>query len=573
MKGIEEQRPAGLCVLKGFVNRSTSPWGTQQFQPAAALSGPTKIIGDVEDEEKKPLQEVEMNRPSKLGQTDQTTKQQSGKAETEPSSQSSDEEDLKDEYGISTYEKRRLQNIQDNADFFNKLGILEMKNEIKQSSAKPKASNRGLKREKEKAPPLPRRSSLRLKRIDPEGNTLPPLPVVTEDVVENARKPSGPLEMKESLLKEGTLEDHTELMLKLKGLVDTEQESNDDRSKKTPLASFMKDFSKMTLTAERVAKVVPNRVFSVDIHPSEDKVLVTAGDKWGAVGLWDVVPGREHMTDGVIAYTPHSRPVNCLRFSPWNSANLYSCSYDGTLRMGDLQKEIFDEVYASPEDDYNLLKNFDFLSESSLLVSQQDGSVALVDRRTKGVEAEHEYNLHFKSLRTVSVHPVLTHTFATASADGTVSLWDHRKLKSSGKKNEPTDFIQHGKGVNSAYFSPLTGKYILTTSMDDKVSVLNSSNGENSLKNCRHLRHDNHVGRWLTNFRASWHPRREDLFVVGSMKRPRQIEVYSDSCDALGTFQCSDNLGSVCSLNAIHPTRNILVGANSSGRLHVFMKS
>ena len=45
----------------------------------------------------------------------------------------------------------------------------------------------------------------------------------------------------------------------------------------------------MKMNEFRVAKVVPNRIFSVAIHPSESKVLVVAGDKWGKIGFWDVV--------------------------------------------------------------------------------------------------------------------------------------------------------------------------------------------------------------------------------------------------------------------------------------------
>ena len=36
-------------------------------------------------------------------------------------------------------------------------------------------------------------------------------------------------------------------------------------------------------------------------------------------------------------------------------------------------------------------------------------------------------------------------------------------------------------------------------------------------------RHDNHVGRWLTSFRATWDPKFDKYAVVGSMKRPRQV--------------------------------------------------
>lgn len=83
-------------------------------------------------------------------------------------------------------------------------------------------------------------------------------------------------------------------------------------------------------------------------------------------------------------------------------------------------------------------------------------------------------------------------------------------------------------------------------------------------------RHNNNTGRWLTRFRAIWDPKQEDCFVVGSMARPRQIEVYQDTGKLLHSFYNIDCLGSVCSINVVHPSKNILVGGNSSGRLHVF---
>lgn len=58
--------------------------------------------------------------------------------------------------------------------------------------------------------------------------------------------------------------------------------------------------------------------------------------------------------------------------------------------------------------------------------------------------------------------------------------------------------------------------------------------------------------------------------MVGSMAQPRQIEVFQDTGELLHSFYNLDYLGSVCSINVVHPTQNILVGGNSSGRLHVF---
>ena len=46
----------------------------------------------------------------------------------------------------------------------------------------------------------------------------------------------------------------------------------------------------MTIREETVARVTPKRIFSIAVHPSNCcSPLVAAGDKWGYVGLWNVV--------------------------------------------------------------------------------------------------------------------------------------------------------------------------------------------------------------------------------------------------------------------------------------------
>lgn len=50
-----------------------------------------------------------------------------------------------------------------------------------------------------------------------------------------------------------------------------------------------------------------------------------------------------------------------------------------------------------------------------------------------------------------------------------------------------------------------------------------------------------------------------------------QIQVYNCEGNILRNLSDPEVLGSVCSLNVFHPTRNVLVGGNSSGRVHVFM--
>ena len=74
------------------------------------------------------------------------------------------------------------------------------------------------------------------------------------------------------------------------------------------------------------------------------------------------------------------------------------------------------------------------------------------------------------------------------------------------------------------------------------------------------------------NFQAEWHPRRDDIFFVGSMAQPRQIDVYSDQGDHFVLGDGGEYLASVCSIVKCHPTQDIVVGGNSSGRVHVFME-
>lgn len=79
-----------------------------------------------------------------------------------------------------------------------------------------------------------------------------------------------------------------------------------------------------------------------------------------------------------------------------------------------------------------------------------------------------------------------------------------------------------------------------------------------------------HTGRFLSNISAVWDPKREDCFVAGSMLRPRRLEVFHESGRKQHTLADDENLSTVLPVTAFHPTRNALLGGNSSGRLHVF---
>ncbi|NWR80882.1 WDR76 protein, partial [Centropus unirufus] len=326
------------------------------------------------------------------------------------------------------------------------------------------------------------------------------------------------------------------------------------------LSRYKQSLNCMVLSEENIKKVVKSRVSSMAMHPSESILFVAAGDKIGQIGLWNVDCKSE---EGAQVFVPHNSLVSCMHFSPFNPAHLLSLSED-TLRCGDVTRAVFDDVCRGEES----FSSFSFLDSaaSTAVVGHWGGSASVVDRRTPGTSPELSADIGFKRLRTVHVHPAHKQYFLAAGAVD-VSIYDVRCLKPSG--NKPVSTLRgHTKSVASAYFSPVTGNRVVTVCADDRLRGECSPLFSLPLFAC--CRHNNNTGRWLTRFQAVWDPKREDCFVVGSMARPRQIEIFQDTGKLLHSFVNLDLLGSVCSINVVHPTKNILVGGNSSGRLHVF---
>ncbi|NXW78087.1 WDR76 protein, partial [Hirundo rustica] len=459
---------------------------------------------------------------------------------------------------LSAYERKRLKNITENAKFFAALKLHESAARLNQLTTKRQSHvTRRAKPKKVEDEPT-RRRSMRLLRVEPLDipllETLPPaaveeypqvpvgpLPMVPEDQAENSK-------WTEAVL--GTWMRISELKA-------------EDADKGTPdIKRYQESLSSMVLSEENIRKVVKARVCSMAIHPSESTILVAAGDKWGHIGLWNVSCGTE---DGAHIFSPHSFPVHCLHFSPCNPAHLLSLGND-TLRCGDVTKAVFDEICRS-EDSFSC---FDFLEEnaSTAIVSHWNGDVAVVDRRTPGLSSELSADIGFTRARTVHVHPLNKHQFlAAGSVD--VCVFDVRCLKAKG--NKPLSSLTgHTKSVASAYFSPVTGSRVVTVCADDKLRIFNSKNIQVLLIFKKTNKIKIHKDTQPKPGWAIWDPKQEHCFLVGSMAQPRQIQVFQDTGNLLHSFCNVDCLSSVCSINVVHPSQNILVGGNSSGRLHVF---
>uniref|UniRef100_A0A665U3T0 WD repeat-containing protein 76 n=1 Tax=Echeneis naucrates TaxID=173247 RepID=A0A665U3T0_ECHNA len=325
---------------------------------------------------------------------------------------------------------------------------------------------------------------------------------------------------------------------------------------------YQSNLKNMRITEDKVAKVVKDRILSATFHPCNSSLLMAAGDKWGRVGLWNLDGGWGD--DGVLLFHPHTRSVGCLAFSRAQPTQLLTLSYDGSLRCMDVEKTVFDDVY----DIEDGLKTFDFMSHdcSTLVVGNWFGEVAIVDRRTPGNSHESIHSLDPKTLRCVSVHPSQRQYFAVAESN----IYDSRCLKKTN--SQPVSQLHgHSLSIFGAYFSPCTGNRLLTSCMDNCIRVYDTSAMTTQSPLLTKIRyHHMQTGRWLSKLSAVWDPKQEDCFVVGSMTKPRRVQVFHESGQLQHSFMDEEKFNTVLSITAFHPTRNALLGGNASGRLHVF---
>ncbi|XP_076785729.1 WD repeat-containing protein 76 isoform X2 [Arvicanthis niloticus] len=426
--------------------------------------------------------------------------------------ESSDEDSaagLDDFSGLSPYERKRMRNIRENAKFFASLQLAESAARLRGMIKKSVPPELKRKRPKKKETEIGCRRSMRLLKVDPLGVSLPASPTQPALVEEeNPLLPPGPLEM----IPENQDDSSKLFKASLKTWAEMSQTSNGKTKKGlSSIKSYKANLSGMVISEATVRKVTKGAISSVALHPSEVRTLVAAGSKFGQIGLWDLVYRNET----------------------------------------------------------NSLSSFDFLDNaSSLLVGHWDGHLSLVDRRTPGTSYEKFFSSTSEKIRTVHVHPLSRQYFITAGLRD-VHIFDARFLKSKG--SQPLiSLTEHSKSIASAYFSPVTGNRVVTTCADCKLRVFDSSSISSQLPLLSTIRHNTFTGRWLMRFQAVWDPKQEDCFIIGSMAHPRRVEVFHETGKNVHSFE-GECLASVCSLSVMHPTRYILAGGNSSGKLHVFM--
>merc|ERR1719382_56000 len=313
----------------------------------------------------------------------------------------------------SAYERARLENIALNRSKLVALGLEEDLNSLRAKAPRAVKGADINKRPKPEAVP-PRQRSLRLQSLDADGQPLPdreakPSPT-PEPVTKRARKTTAPLDAAKVSTGSVTAEEAASFLARLHGrLADrsskgeagatsirsrsrsaapTKQEVAPSPSSidAVDLGQSLKITQNLTLDDDDIAKLVPERIFSLAIHPYA-KPLVIAGDTWGRIGLWDADAPSTELP--VITLAPHTRPVSGVRVLAHAPHKLLSCSHDGTVRCLDLGSGAdsnFVELYRAPEDsdgDYPSLYGLGrkLGHGGDVPIARHDGAVTLLDLR------------------------------------------------------------------------------------------------------------------------------------------------------------------------------------------------
>jgi len=371
--------------------------------------------------------------------------------------------------GLSAYERQRLANIARNQQRMAHLNLPALAAEVAPATAavaRPRGVA-GSRRKRAETEALPPRKSLRGQGLNPDGvsiaderpdgtliltNGSAHAPLFSE--APRMARPSGALPFVSS---NGTAETDAAFVSLLRAAPPVPQ---DVRPRVTQLACSV-------LAPERVSKMTTKGVTHLGFMPRADMLLLAAADKEGSVGLWraDGPETAEDVEDdpSFRSFRPHAQYISGLK---WSAAGaLYTCSYDGSLRLLDAEKEQWTELFASDAGDE--FSAFDVTADGgACYVADNVGGLRLLDVRSGKADAP--WSLHEKRINTVHLEAGGSNLVATACGDAHVCVWDLRTL---GRKAKPLASLQHGKSCQAAFWAPDSSLRLLTTSYDNTLNV------------------------------------------------------------------------------------------------------
>jgi DNA damage-binding protein 2 len=350
-----------------------------------------------------------------------------------------------------------------------------------------------------------------------------------------------------------------------------------------------------------VLKLHARRTTCLEFHPTKDNIVLS-GDKHGQIAVWDV----DKVFERTVYTNLNKWLTNALKFMPENGsgggntdAHVATASYDGTVKIVDIEvgTQVRTLVDANPrgwehvvEEDkagnWVTFLDLDVMSTTGAVVSgDSKGKVYFLDPRMEEPAAVLQAHKKNTKVQSVSVNPASDCLVLTAGNDYQARLLDSRCLGGSGgilgvgsslnnvnSTSAEIASFAHTRVINAAYFSPITGRKILTTAQDNRLRVWDDFASSLGGPPDREIVHSHTFNRHLTAFTAEWDPKdhSERLAVIGRYISEsydgvalHPIDLIDIATGATVGELVDPNLTTICPVNKPHPRRDLIITGSS----------
>lgn len=372
--------------------------------------------------------------------------------------------------------------------------------------------------------------------------------------------------------------------------------SKDDNDK--DLAQQRKEFDSLKIHPKfdpLDIKLSHYRITSINFHPATDNRMVMAGDTNGNLGIWAVDDTTLKDEPSTTILKPHGKSISKVITPATNFSQIYTGSYDGSVRLLDLNKMSLSELAFLSDDGEELgVSDINMPFDSHVLyMTTLSGNFFRHDTRTPFKQGQ-LLRLHDKKIGGFSINPNSEHQLATASLDRTLRLWDLRNVGLLSWSEFDDQQSPHMYGSYRSRLSVSTVDWnsdnrLVCNGYDDKICLFDLSSkpvvtdwasdyelakkGEDGIPEglvpFNKIRHNCQTGRWVSILKARWQPKPADgvnKFVIANMNRG--LDVYNQNGDILAHL--TESVGAVPAVATLHPTRNWVVGGSASGKIYMF---
>lgn len=314
------------------------------------------------------------------------------------------------------------------------------------------------------------------------------------------------------------------------------------------------------------------RCQSLQFHPTKDDIIVS-GDKSGELAIWNFKDVNERTV-----YKHHRANTNTIAFlRGGDGMTCVTSSSDGTAKSIDI--EVGEgRVLVDVNPDHNRPWDSNWLTLLGMDVDHSKGVVVVGD--SKGVlhfvdprlcEELYKHKIHKDKVTSCEFNIREPGVLLTSGNDHTAKVFDIRNLSSKEDSYKEVCELPHSRVVNSAHFSPLSGRKILTTCLDNRLRVWDDISRWDGPPD-REIIHSHDFNRYLTPFRGVWDPKdlSESKILCGRYISENfdgaalhPVDIF-DAADGTHLSEMIDPVMSTISpVNLFHPRMDLIVSGSS----------